>query len=222
MADKLCSFILLYALAISLCSMLSFGGGFFAENMKEQQGSTALGSVKQCYLFDTAGRSYILPHDLPPYLSILKFGFLPHTLVGECLNDHRPGEVFGDLHELSVCNCLNWKQTYDFVNFIGDVMDPLVTLQMSTENLISSKQQCDSPLCSCLFSADSRWRCMMPPESKKNLLPALEHLYLECGTVGEPEASNEVDEVLARFSDVTLNHLMTVQLGGVVGIKFEC
>lgn len=33
------------------------------------------------------------------------------------------------------------------------------------------------------------------------------------------EASNEVDEVLASFSDVTLNHLRTVQLGGVEGIK---
>lgn len=35
------------------------------------------------------------------------------------------------------------------------------------------------------------------------------------------EASNEVDEVLASFSDVTLNHLRTVQLGGVEGIKVE-
>ncbi|KAH0711309.1 hypothetical protein KY289_007268 [Solanum tuberosum] len=35
------------------------------------------------------------------------------------------------------------------------------------------------------------------------------------------EASNEVDEVLASFSDVTLNHLRTVQLEGVGGIKLE-
>ncbi|KAL3355175.1 hypothetical protein AABB24_019321 [Solanum stoloniferum] len=35
------------------------------------------------------------------------------------------------------------------------------------------------------------------------------------------EASNEVDEVLASFSDVTLNHLRTVQLEGVEGIKIE-
>ncbi|WMV53119.1 hypothetical protein MTR67_046504 [Solanum verrucosum] len=35
------------------------------------------------------------------------------------------------------------------------------------------------------------------------------------------EASNEVDEVLASFSDVTLNHLRTVQLKGVEGLKLE-
>lgn len=35
------------------------------------------------------------------------------------------------------------------------------------------------------------------------------------------EASNEVDEVLASFSDVTLNHLRTVELEGVGGIKLE-
>ncbi|TMW84167.1 hypothetical protein EJD97_025688 [Solanum chilense] len=35
------------------------------------------------------------------------------------------------------------------------------------------------------------------------------------------EASNEVDEVLASFTNVTLNHLRTVQLGGIEGIKVE-
>lgn len=56
--------------------------------------------------------------------------------------------------------------------------------------------------------------------------PYIQHIKLEVyhlryALSGEPEASNEVDEVLARSSDVTLNHLRTVQLGGVVGIKFE-
>ncbi|XP_059307215.1 F-box/FBD/LRR-repeat protein At1g13570-like [Lycium ferocissimum] len=53
--------------------------------------------------------------------------------------------------------------------------------------------------------------------------PYLQDIKIKAYGLGcEPvPATSEVDEVLARFSDVTLNHLRTVQLKGVEGRKIE-
>ncbi|XP_016452021.1 F-box/FBD/LRR-repeat protein At1g13570-like isoform X2 [Nicotiana tabacum] len=53
--------------------------------------------------------------------------------------------------------------------------------------------------------------------------PVLEHLHLEYGSsqVSMDESDNEVDEVSASFSDVTLNHLRTVKVEGITCTMLE-